>query len=173
MSALVRGFYENFGQPHYGSEPAWRAFALLAVVLSVRHVAGWSEPPDYLPDGLLPAGESFSAAFRTVESFSGFGSKIWQAVLAQSCAVRDITHMDITETFRAALREATDCSVATVAQAAGRSRTLFERYLNRTSPSASACVALAGALEDRSQRLAELAQRLRQVAEDEAGGTRA
>ena len=128
----------------------------------------WSEPPDYLPDGLLPAGESFSAAFRTVESFSGFGSKIWQAVLAQSCAVRDTAHMDITETFRAALREATDCSVATVAQAAGRSRTLFERYLNRTSPSASACVALAGALRARAERFAALADDLEAVA-DEAG----
>ena len=66
LSALARGWYA-----FPGSERAQRGFALLAIVLSVQHVAGRSEPPDYLPDELLPAGVSFSAAFRTVESFAG------------------------------------------------------------------------------------------------------
>ena len=76
--------------------------------------------------------------------------------------------MDATTAFRKALREATDCSVETVARAAGYSRSLFDRYLNRTSPSREAVLALADALEQRAERLRGWAEQLREAADDGA-----
>lgn len=78
--------------------------------------------------------------------------------------------MDATAAFRKALREATDCSVETVARAAGYSRTLFDRYLNRTAPSTEAVRALADALETRAERLRDHARRLREAADERPDG---
>lgn len=78
--------------------------------------------------------------------------------------------MDATETFRTAVREVTATSVESVARAAGYSRSIFDRYLNRSPPSEDAIRALADALEDRAERLQALADELRETA-DERGGS--
>lgn len=76
--------------------------------------------------------------------------------------------MDATKLFRDALREATDCSVETIAREAGFSRSSFDTYLNRRPPSTAAIRALAEVLEARAERMQSDAEELRE-ASGEAG----
>lgn len=75
---------------------------------------------------------------------------------------------DRTGTFRAALREVTDCSVGRIAEAARYGRSTFEVYLNRKPPSLAACRALARVLRERADRLQEHAERLEALGDEEA-----
>lgn len=78
--------------------------------------------------------------------------------------------MDATDLFREALREASDCSIEEIAQEAGYSRSAFDTYLNRRPPSRAAVLALAEVLEARGEELEKWAERLREAADDGAGG---
>lgn len=81
--------------------------------------------------------------------------------------MRYSAHMDKTEAFRRALREAASASVEKIAEEAGYSRSAFDQYLNRRDPSEAALRALARALRDRADRLREHAKRLEGVADED------
>jgi hypothetical protein len=69
----------------------------------------------------------------------------------------------VTRTFRQAVRGAT-ASVKQIAAEAGYSRVTFDKYLNERPATVAACLALADALEKRSQRLHSYSVKLREAA---------
>jgi hypothetical protein len=77
----------------------------------------------------------------------------------------------MTRLFREAVRYAA-ASVKQVAEEAGYSRITFDVYLNQRPPTKPAVRALAKAIEDRGQLLLDYAEKLREVAADDAPGTR-
>jgi transcriptional regulator with XRE-family HTH domain len=78
--------------------------------------------------------------------------------------------MDAAETFRRALRAATDPSVEKIAREAGYSRSLFDLYLNRRRPSVAALRALSRVLQDRAAGLQGHAERLDRAADETERG---
>ncbi len=75
----------------------------------------------------------------------------------------------LTIRFRRALQYTTP-SVQTVAQEAGYSRITFAKYMGERSPSVGAARALSRVLQRRAEKLMEHASRLRQAADEAAGG---